>query len=213
MSDQLRRKVNLTIQTLLVIILFLLGISEMIPVKLIFWQVIHFFLIALADYYLDDYPDKKRRTTFLLLLSYLLFLSASLFLGVFDELYMRIHGAIIIFGNLLGNKVDKPFWKVLTFSNLIIILTAELMRNEFLAVYEIALVYTIGAICLLAITERVSEINRNFWILHAIVLFLWVIFKGSFYQEAFIFLIGGISYESFKIFFTRFPKMRNANIN
>jgi len=209
-SNQLKRKVNLVFQTLLVTIIFINGINEIIPLKLIIWQTIHFSLIALADHYLDDYPDKKQRIVSLLLLSYLFFLVLSLFFGIFDELYMRIHGMILIFGNLFGNKVDKPFWMILTFLNLMILISVEIIRNEFLLMYKIATIYIIGAICLLAVTERLSESNKNFWILHAIILFLWVIFEGPFYQEAFIFLIGGISYESLKILMNKMLE-KNAN--
>jgi len=210
-TDQLRRKVNLIFQTLLVTFLFYKGINEIIPLWLILWQIIHFFLIALADYYLDDYPYKKRSTTSLLFVIYVIFLIFSLYFGVFDELYMRIHGAVIILGNLLGNKVDKPFWKILTFLNLIILVTIELIRDEVRMVLGNAIIYIIVAICLLAITERLSEKNRNFWILHTAVLFFWVIFKGPFYQEAFIFLIGGISYELFKIIMNKIPEQKNTN--
>ncbi|TNE80731.1 MAG: hypothetical protein EP332_06855 [Bacteroidetes bacterium] len=126
-AHQLRRKVNLVIQTSLVALLFTFGIHEVIPLKLIIWQLLHFSFIAIADYYLDDFPGKKRRITLLLLISYLAFLGLSLGFGIFDELYIRIHGIILILGNLLGNKVDKPFWKVLTLLNLVILVAVELM--------------------------------------------------------------------------------------
>ncbi|AWW00423.1 hypothetical protein [Arcticibacterium luteifluviistationis] len=206
MSEQLRRKLNLIFQTTLIIILYLHVTHEIIPVKLILWQIAHFFYIALADYYLDDYSKKKRATTVILLIGYLLFMAFSLYYGIFDELYMRIHGMIVIFGNLLGKKVDNLFWKILTLVNLIIIAALEVLKNEFLAVFEIAILYIIGAMCLLGIAERLSEINRNFWMLHTVILFFWIIFKGPFYEEAYLFLIGGASYELFKILLNHYRK-------
>jgi len=205
-SDQLKRIVNLVFQTVMVTILFLYEVNEAIPLKLIIWQIIHFALIAIYDYYLDDYLHKKRIILSLLLISYLIFLSISLYYGIFDELYIRIHISILILGNLLGKKIDTPFWKWLTLLNIVIISIVEILKNELSAVLGISALYALGAIFLLAMTERLSEINKNFWILHTIILTVWITFKGCFYEEAFIFLIGCVSYEAFKIALNNLPK-------
>lgn len=198
-TDQFRRKINFIFQTLLVVILFGLGMHEVVPFKVILWQILHFFLIALADYYLDDYPHRKRSFTIILLTLFIIIMSMGLWLGVYAELYMRMHIAILILGNLLGKKVDKPIWLILTIINVLIILVVEVMRDDFRLVFEIALMYMAGTICLLGIAERLSERNKNFWMLHSLILFLWIFFKGPFYQEAFVFLVGGVAYELTKI--------------
>ena len=165
--------------------------------------MIHFSLIAIIDYFLDDHPFTGRKTLLHLLLISIVFLTISLYYGVFDALFIRIHLAILILGNILGGKVDKPFWKLLTILNLLILITIELSRNELQSIFGIALLYATGAIFLLAITERISENNRSFWMVHTIALFLWISFKGPFFEEAFIFLVGGIAYELAKILISK----------
>lgn len=190
----------------MVLALYYRDVNEIIPLKLILWQMIHFSLIAIIDYFLDDHPFTGRKTLLCLLLISLIFLTISLYYGIFDTLYIRIHLGILILGNILGGKVDKPFWKLLTILNLLILITIELSRNELQSIYGIAILYGAGAIFLLAITERVSEKNRSFWMVHTIALFLWISFKGPFFEEAFIFLVGGIAYELAKILISKKPK-------
>lgn len=202
-SDLSKRKINFFFQTLLVLALYYREINEMIPLKLIFWQMIHFSLIAIIDYFLDDHPFTGRKTLLHLLLISIVFLTISLYYGIFDALFIRIHLAILILGNILGGKVDKPFWKLLTILNLLILITIELSRNELQSIFGIALLYATGAIFLLAITERISENNRSFWMVHTIALFLWISYKGPFFEEAFIFLVGGIAYELAKILISK----------
>ncbi|WP_339901468.1 hypothetical protein [uncultured Cyclobacterium sp.] len=207
-SDLSKRKINFFFQTILVLVLYYNEISELIPLKLILWQIVHFSLIAIIDFYLDDYPYKKEKILWALFSISIVFLTISLFYGVFNAPYIRIHLAILILGNIFGGKVDKPFWKLLTMLNLLILFSIEFSRNELYSIFGMALLYASGAIFLLAITERISERNRSFWMVHALALFLYINFKGPFYEEAFIFLVGGIAYELAKILIAQMPKLK-----
>ena len=123
-SDLSKRTINFLFQTFLVLVLYYSEISELIPGKLILWQILHFSLIAIIDFYLDDYSIINERIHWALLSIVMVFLTLSLFYGVFDVLYIRIHLAILILGNILGGKVDKPFWKLL-----LILFSIEFSRN------------------------------------------------------------------------------------
>lgn len=206
-SDLSKRTINFLFQTFLVLVLYYSEISELIPGKLILWQILHFSLIAIIDFYLDDYSIKNERIHWALLSIVMVFLTLSLFYGVFDVLYIRIHLAILILGNILGGKVDKPFWKLLTVLNLLILFSIEFSRNELYSTLGLAIIYAFGAIIFLAITERISERNRSFWMVHALALFFYIIFEGPFYEETFIFLVGGMAYELAKILIAYMPKL------
>lgn len=206
-SDLSKRTINFLFQTFLVLVLYYSEISELIPGKLILWQILHFSLIAIIDFYLDDYSIKNERIHWALLSIVMVFLTLSLFYGVFDVLYIRIHLAILILGNILGGKVDKPFWKLLTVLNLLILFSIEFSRNELYSTLGLAIIYAFGAIIFLAITERISERNRSFWMVHALALFFYISFEGPFYEEAFIFLVGGMAYELAKILIAYMPKL------
>jgi hypothetical protein len=206
-SDLSKRTINFLFQTFLVLVLYYSEISELIPGKLILWQILHFSLIAIIDFYLDDYSIKNERIHWALLFIVMVFLTLSLFYGVFDVLYIRIHLAILILGNILGGKVDKPFWKLLTVLNLLILFSIEFSRNELYSTLGVAIIYAFGAIIFLAITERISERNRSFWMVHALALFFYISFEGPFYEEAFIFLVGGMAYELAKILIACMPKL------
>ena len=202
-SEQSKRKINLVFQILLVLVLYFLTDDQLVPGAIIVWQFIHFVLIAISDYYLDDHPHQNKTTLTLFLCCFSVFLLLSIYYGIFNELYVRIHIAILILGNLFGGKIDKPFWKILTYINIAIIVTIEIVRNELIAIFGMTILYTFGAICLLAIAERLSEKDRNFWMIHALILFVYILLHGPFYQEAFIFLVGGISYECSKLLINR----------
>ncbi|MEM1323042.1 MAG: hypothetical protein AAGG75_22445 [Bacteroidota bacterium] len=197
-----QRAINLLIQAVLIIVLlFGYGIDTAVPFKFIVWQLVHFSLIAISDFYFDDYPHKRASLTAALYLSFPLFIIYSISIGAFDELFIRIHIIIIIIGSLLGNKIDQPFWKILSVAYLLIVVLFEFKNNEIQSVLMMVTLYTLGSIFLVAITERLSEINRNFWIINVAALFIWITFKGPFYEQSFIYLVAGIPYESSKILF------------
>ncbi len=199
-QEKLQRTTNIIFQLTAILILTLFSSMQIeVPLKIIYWQIVHFFLIALLDFYLDDYPQKTFVKTVLFFSSFFVFILYSFITNVFDELYIRIHGAIIILGNLLGRKIDHFFWKILTLIYLSLIIFFQLKNPESFTNIDRIILYTIGAIGLLAITERLSEINRNVWILHTAVLFFWISYQGIYHRESFIFLIGGLSYEISKI--------------
>ena len=202
--ENTQRAINLIIQAaLIVLLIFGYGLNAAVPPKFIIWQSVHFFLIALCDFYFDDYPNKKPCLTVALYISFPMFLFYSIGIGAFNELFIRIHIIILIIGSLLGNKLDKPFWKILTSIYFIVIVFFEMIHFEIQTVLTTVILYTIGSILLVAISERLSEINRNFWMLHVVILFFWIIFEGPFYEQSYIYLVAGVAYESSKILFNK----------
>ncbi|MEO1514227.1 MAG: hypothetical protein AAFV95_04420 [Bacteroidota bacterium] len=204
-SENVQRAINLIIQaTLVLILIFGYGIDAAIPLKFIVWQGIHFFLIALCDFYFDDYQHKTPAMTAALYACFPLFILYSIGIGAFDQLYIRIHIIILIIGSLVGNKLDNFFWKILTLLYVLIIVAFEIHHGDIYPNLTTVVLYTIGSILLVAISERLSEINRNLWMFHVAILFFWIIFEGPFYEQSYIYLVAGVSYESSKILFNNF---------
>ncbi|MFC5626326.1 hypothetical protein [Algoriphagus winogradskyi] len=199
--EQSQRVVNIVFQILLILILIFGNISTIaIPRGIIGWQISHFFLIAVADFYVDDFREPKLKYSLLLYAAFAVFILFSLSENVFDKLYIRLHGAILILGNLLGRKIDRPFWKHITVVYLLILCVYEYRNNEMTQDLITISAYSVVAILILGLVEKLSERHKNFWMLHSSLLFVWIIYQGPYYREAFVFLIGGTAYELTKLF-------------
>ncbi|MEO0777644.1 MAG: hypothetical protein AAF146_13845, partial [Bacteroidota bacterium] len=173
-----QRAVNLLVQVILVTLLILeYGIGRVVPAKLMVWQLIHFSLIALADFYFDDYPKPRWELSAALYLSFVAFMGYSMTIGAFDELFIRLHVTIIIIGSVLGNKIDQTFWKVLSLVYLLVMVGFEVHHQTYSAIGGSLLLYTLISIILVGLAERISEIHRNLWLVHVLVLSLWVVFE------------------------------------
>lgn len=203
--EQSQRVVNIVFQVVLILILTFGNISTTnIPSDIIVWQIVHFLLIAIADFYVDDFRKPHLKYSILLYGVFAVFILVSLSENVFDKLYIRLHGAILILGNLLGRKIDKPFWKHITCVYLLILCIYEYQNNEMTQDFFTICTYSVVAILILGLVEKLSERHKNVWMLHSSLLFIWIAFHGPYYREAFVFLVGGTTYEVTKLLINEF---------
>lgn len=195
LSGRQSRLVNVGVQSLLVFCVLLRngGSLENLHWGILLWQFVHFQLIGLADFFIDDFEQKKGE--WLLYILFGLFILVTIQFEVFNNVHVRVHGLVVLIGNLLGKKIDKPFWKYLAIVYLLLVGFYEYQNGDMLEAIEVTVTYLVIAVILLAVTERLSEKTRLIWIIHSLLMFVWVWVKGAYHQEAFLFLSGGISYE------------------
>lgn len=203
-KQRVDRLLNLSIELILIIIILFLNKSTInLSLGIIIWQMVHFSLISISDFYIDDCKTNNLGMNILYFI-FFVFLLFTIVYDVFDSIYIRIQGVIVIFGNFFGNKIDKTLWKRLTIIYMMVIIFYEFKMNQFLPDFNRVIIYILMSIFLLSITERFSEYNRNIWSLHSLILFLWIFFDGFYKEEAFLFLIGGVFYSLNKILMNEF---------
>ncbi|WP_431164704.1 hypothetical protein [Tenacibaculum halocynthiae] len=203
-KQRVDRLLNLSIELILIIIILFLNKNTInLSLGIIIWQMVHFSLISISDFYIDDCKTNNLGMNILYFI-FFVFLLFTIVYDVFDSIYIRIQGVIVIFGNFFGNKIDKTLWKRLTIIYMMVIIFYEFKMNQFLPDFNRVIIYILMSIFLLSITERFSEYNRNIWSLHSLILFLWIFFDGFYKEEAFLFLIGGVFYSLNKILMNEF---------
>lgn len=210
-SAKLRARVlNLLLQSFSLSLIFMTcgdSLLAAVPLWIVFSQALHYALIALTDIYEDDYPEGKKKLSYLMLSLFFVWTLAS---GFYENEFIRLHTFVVLMGSMLGGKIDTKGWRVVFWLYMATIGVYELMNLDLLADGVRVLLYAAGAVTVVFLCERLSEINQKAWMLHSVLFTGWALIQGTYYQEGVLFIIGGLGYEIVKVIFRIVAESDNA---
>lgn len=205
------RSFNLLLQFVLLAIIFALHSDHLLAtlsLGIFISHIFHYGLIALADIYEDDYPEDNKK--YLVQFGLLLYFVSAVLFGFFENEFLRLHIFIVLLGNWFGGKVDTTMWKIFFFIYLGTLVGYEINASSFSDSGLFLGLYSLVAVFMIGLCERLSEKRQDAWILHSILFFVWALYQGAYYQEGVLFILGGLAYEVTKLLAGFAPHMNNT---